>query len=68
MLPILRYEAGRKCDSGSIRKVMVYFTPQGERSREPLRKLKEAVAKAMPEQIIKYHAELKVHNEAKYAK
>lgn len=46
----------------------LYLLKQGERSREPLRKLKEAVAKAMPEQIIKYHAELKVHNEAKYAK
>ncbi|KAG9469436.1 hypothetical protein GDO78_020488 [Eleutherodactylus coqui] len=46
----------------------LYLHKQGDRLREPLQKLKEAVAKAMPEQIIKYHVELKVHNEAKYAK
>ncbi|XP_069840399.1 ubinuclein-1 [Dendropsophus ebraccatus] len=46
----------------------LYLHKQSERLREPLRKLKEAVAKAMPEQIIKYHAELKVYNQAKYAR
>ncbi|XP_075686814.1 ubinuclein-1 isoform X2 [Rhinoderma darwinii] len=46
----------------------LYLHKQGGRFREPLRKLREAVAKAMPEQIFKYHAELKVHNQAKYAK
>ncbi|KAG8545408.1 hypothetical protein GDO81_020938 [Engystomops pustulosus] len=46
----------------------LYLQKKGERLREPLRKLKEAVAKAMPEQITVYHAELKVYNEAKYAK
>ncbi|KAM3917245.1 ubinuclein-1 [Leptodactylus fuscus] len=46
----------------------LYLQKKGERLREPLRKLKEAVTKAIPEQIIKYHAELKVYNEAKYAK
>ncbi|XP_044158466.1 ubinuclein-1 isoform X2 [Bufo gargarizans] len=46
----------------------LYLQKKGERLREPLRKLKEAVAKAIPEQIVKYHAELKVHNEARYAK
>ncbi|XP_031748699.1 ubinuclein-1 isoform X3 [Xenopus tropicalis] len=40
----------------------------GGRLREPLRKLKEAVARAMPEQISKYHEECKVYNQAKYAK
>ncbi|CAH2307884.1 Hypothetical predicted protein [Pelobates cultripes] len=46
----------------------LHLHKQGGRLREPLRKLKEAVAKAMPEQINKYHEECKVHNEAKYAK
>ncbi|XP_056393096.1 ubinuclein-1 [Hyla sarda] len=46
----------------------LYLVKQGEQLREPLRKLKEAVGKAMPEQIVKYHAELKVYNQAKYAK
>ncbi|XP_075035248.1 ubinuclein-1 isoform X2 [Mixophyes fleayi] len=41
---------------------------QGGRLQEPLQKLKEAVAKAMPEQINKYHEECKVYNKAKYAK
>ncbi|XP_053550196.1 ubinuclein-1 [Bombina bombina] len=36
--------------------------------REPLSKLKEAVARAIPEQINKYHEECKVHNQAKYAR
>ncbi|KAG8433400.1 hypothetical protein GDO86_017615 [Hymenochirus boettgeri] len=40
----------------------------GSHFREPLRKLKEAVSRAMPEQISKYHEECKVHNEAKYSK
>ncbi|KAG8428898.1 hypothetical protein GDO86_018960, partial [Hymenochirus boettgeri] len=40
----------------------------GSHFREPLRKLKDAVARAMPEQISKYHEECKVHNEAKYSK
>ncbi|XP_063286818.1 ubinuclein-1 isoform X1 [Pelobates fuscus] len=46
----------------------LHLHKQGGRLGEPLRKLKEAVAKAMPEQINKYHEECKVHNEAKYAK
>ncbi|KAM4631850.1 ubinuclein-1 [Discoglossus pictus] len=46
----------------------LYMHKQSGRLREPLRKLKEAVARAMPEQINKYHEECKVHNQAKYAK
>uniref|UniRef100_A0A8C5QPT9 Ubinuclein 1 n=1 Tax=Leptobrachium leishanense TaxID=445787 RepID=A0A8C5QPT9_9ANUR len=46
----------------------LHLHKQGGRLPEPLQKMKEAVAKAMPEQINKYHIELKVHNEAKYAK
>ncbi|XP_072273082.1 ubinuclein-1 [Pyxicephalus adspersus] len=38
---------------------------QGGRLQEPLRKLKEAVLKAMPEQINKYNKELKIYSEAK---
>ncbi|XP_040212332.1 ubinuclein-1 isoform X3 [Rana temporaria] len=41
---------------------------QGGRLQEPLRKLKEAVLKAMPEHISKYNKEFKIYNEAKYAK
>ncbi|XP_077305577.1 ubinuclein-1 isoform X2 [Lithobates pipiens] len=41
---------------------------QGGRLQEPLRKLKEAVLQAMPEQISKYNKEFKIYNEAKYAK
>ncbi|XP_041433000.1 ubinuclein-1 isoform X2 [Xenopus laevis] len=46
----------------------LYLQKQGGRLREPLRKLKEAVARTMPEQITKYHEECKVYNQAKYAK
>ncbi|XP_077130366.1 ubinuclein-1 isoform X2 [Ranitomeya variabilis] len=46
----------------------LYTHKQSERLREPLRKLKEAVAKLMPELVCKYHAELKEYNQAKYAK
>ncbi|XP_075422282.1 ubinuclein-1 isoform X3 [Ascaphus truei] len=46
----------------------LHLHKQGGRLREPLRKLKEAVARAMPEQISKYHEECQVHNQAKYAK
>ncbi|KAM4024165.1 ubinuclein-1 isoform 2-T3 [Anomaloglossus baeobatrachus] len=46
----------------------LYMHKQSERLREPLRKLKEAVAKSMPEQVCKYHAELKEYNQVKYAK
>ncbi|KAM4697704.1 ubinuclein-1 [Rhinophrynus dorsalis] len=46
----------------------LYLHKQGGRLREPLRKLKEAVMRAMPEQINKYNEECKVHNQAKYTK
>ncbi|XP_073504660.1 ubinuclein-1 isoform X2 [Phyllobates terribilis] len=46
----------------------LYMHKQSERLREPLRKLKEAVGKSMPEMVCKYHAELKEYNQAKYAK
>ncbi|XP_073414673.1 ubinuclein-1 isoform X2 [Dendrobates tinctorius] len=46
----------------------LYMHKQNERLREPLRKLKEAVVKSMPELVCKYHAELKEYNQAKYAK
>ncbi|CAJ0954738.1 unnamed protein product [Ranitomeya imitator] len=46
----------------------LYTHKQSERLQEPLRKLKEAVAKSMPELVCKYHAELKEYNQAKYAK
>ncbi|KAM8961665.1 ubinuclein-1 [Pelodytes ibericus] len=46
----------------------LHLHKQGGRLREPLRKLKEAVAKTMPEQVNKYHEECKIHNQAKYAK
>ncbi|KAM9305432.1 ubinuclein-1 [Gastrophryne carolinensis] len=41
---------------------------QGGRLREPLRKLKDSIAKEMPEQMRKYNEEFKVYNEAKHAK
>ncbi|XP_063791102.1 ubinuclein-1 isoform X2 [Pseudophryne corroboree] len=43
----------------------LYLQKQGGRLQEPLQKLREAVAKAMPEQVNKYHEECKVHNRAK---
>ncbi|CAI9624129.1 unnamed protein product [Staurois parvus] len=46
----------------------LYLHKQGGRLQEPLRKLKEAVLRAMPEQINKYNKEFKIYNEAKYAK
>ncbi|KAM5152390.1 ubinuclein-1 isoform 2-T2 [Mantella aurantiaca] len=46
----------------------LYLHKQGGRLQEPLRKLKEAVLQAMPEQINKYNKEFKIYNEAKYAK
>ncbi|XP_068099581.1 ubinuclein-1 isoform X2 [Hyperolius riggenbachi] len=46
----------------------LYLHKQGGRLREPLWKLKDAIAKVMPEQISKYNEEFKQHNEAKYAK
>ncbi|XP_053326462.1 ubinuclein-1 isoform X2 [Spea bombifrons] len=46
----------------------LYLHRQGSPLWEPLKKLKDAIAKAMPEQINKYHEECKVHNQSKYAK
>lgn len=41
---------------------------QGGRLKEPLQKLKEAIGKAMPEQMAKYQDECQVHTQAKFAK
>ncbi|XP_018414075.1 PREDICTED: ubinuclein-1, partial [Nanorana parkeri] len=46
----------------------LYLHKQGGRLQEPLRKLKDAVLQAMPEQINKYNKDFKIYNEAKYAK
>ncbi|XP_054067993.1 ubinuclein-1 isoform X4 [Rissa tridactyla] len=46
----------------------LYLYEQGGRLKEPLQKLKEAIGKAMPEQMAKYQDECQVHTQAKFAK
>lgn len=41
---------------------------QGGRLKEPLQKLKEAIGRAMPEQVAKYQEECQAHTQAKFAK
>lgn len=41
---------------------------QGGRLKEPLQKLKEAIGRAMPEQMAKYQDECQAHTQAKVAK
>ncbi|XP_030906166.2 ubinuclein-1 isoform X7 [Melopsittacus undulatus] len=46
----------------------LYLYEQGGRLKEPLQKLKEAIGRAMPEQMAKYQEECQAHNQAKFAK
>uniref|UniRef100_A0A8D0C6I1 Ubinuclein 1 n=1 Tax=Salvator merianae TaxID=96440 RepID=A0A8D0C6I1_SALMN len=46
----------------------LYICEQGGRLKEPLQKLKEAIGRAMPEQMIKYQEECQAHTQAKFAK
>ncbi|XP_054247175.1 ubinuclein-1 isoform X2 [Indicator indicator] len=46
----------------------LYLYEQGGRLKEPLQKLKEAIGRAMPEQMTKYQEECQVHTQAKFAK
>ncbi|XP_032560047.1 ubinuclein-1 isoform X5 [Chiroxiphia lanceolata] len=46
----------------------LYLYEQGGRLREPLQKLKEAIGRAMPEQVAKYQEECQAHTQAKFAK
>ncbi|XP_075755342.1 ubinuclein-1 isoform X1 [Pelodiscus sinensis] len=46
----------------------LYLYEQGGRLKEPLQKLKEAIGRAMPEQMIKYQEECQAHTQAKFAK
>lgn len=48
------------------RKLHLY--EQGGRMKEPLQKLKEAIGRAMPEQMAKYQDECQAHTQAKVAK
>ncbi|XP_051692100.2 ubinuclein-1 isoform X1 [Oryctolagus cuniculus] len=48
------------------RKLHLY--EQGGRLKEPLQKLKEAISRAMPEQMAKYQDECQAHTQAKVAK
>ncbi|KAM5228137.1 ubinuclein-1 isoform 2-T2 [Ctenodactylus gundi] len=48
------------------RKLHLY--EQGGRLKEPLQKLKEAISRAMPEQVAKYQDECQAHTQAKVAK
>ncbi|XP_047289996.1 ubinuclein-1 isoform X6 [Homo sapiens] len=48
------------------RKLHLY--EQGGRLKEPLQKLKEAIGRAMPEQMAKYQDECQAHTQAKVAK
>ncbi|KAG8145476.1 hypothetical protein E2320_012007 [Naja naja] len=46
----------------------LYVYEQGGRLKEPLQKLKEAIGRAMPEQMAKYQEECQAHTQAKFAK
>ncbi|XP_042293619.1 ubinuclein-1 [Sceloporus undulatus] len=46
----------------------LYLCEQGGRLKEPLQKLKEAIGRAMPEQMAKYQDEFHAHTQAKFAK
>ncbi|XP_075384144.1 ubinuclein-1 [Tenrec ecaudatus] len=46
----------------------LHLHEQGGRLREPLQKLKEAIGRAMPEQMSKYQDECQAHTQAKVAK
>ncbi|KAM9125647.1 ubinuclein-1 isoform 4-T5 [Pangshura tecta] len=46
----------------------LYLYEQGGRLKEPLQKLKEAIGRAMPEQMAKYQEECQAHTQAKFAK
>ncbi|KAM9209721.1 ubinuclein-1 isoform 3-T3 [Dugong dugon] len=46
----------------------LHFSEQGGRLKEPLQKLKEAIGRAMPEQMSKYQDECQAHTQAKVAK
>ncbi|XP_042654604.1 ubinuclein-1 isoform X7 [Tyto alba] len=46
----------------------LYLYEQGGRLKEPLQKLKEAIGRAMPEQMAKYQEEFQAHTQAKFAK
>ncbi|KAM9016002.1 ubinuclein-1-like isoform 8-T9 [Ara ararauna] len=46
----------------------LYLYEQGGRLKEPLQKLKEAIGRAMPEQMAKYQEECLAHTQAKFAK
>uniref|UniRef100_A0A6J0UY54 Ubinuclein-1 isoform X1 n=1 Tax=Pogona vitticeps TaxID=103695 RepID=A0A6J0UY54_9SAUR len=46
----------------------LYLCEQGGRLKEPLHKLKEAIGRAMPEQMVKYQEECQAHTQAKFAK
>ncbi|XP_055565602.1 ubinuclein-1 isoform X4 [Falco biarmicus] len=46
----------------------LYLYEQGGRLKEPLQKLKEAIGRAMPEQMAKYQEECQAHTQARFAK
>ncbi|XP_068764555.1 ubinuclein-1 isoform X7 [Struthio camelus] len=46
----------------------LYLYEQGGRLKEPLQKLKDAIGRAMPEQMAKYQEECQAHTQAKFAK
>lgn len=46
----------------------LHLCEQGGRLKEPLQKLKEAIGRAMPEQMAKYQGECQAHTQAKAAK
>ncbi|XP_051487859.1 ubinuclein-1 isoform X2 [Apus apus] len=58
---------GRK-DTLAKRARKLHLHEQGGRLKEPLQKLKEAIGRAMPEQMAKYQEECQAHTQAKFAK
>nr|XP_008115005.1 PREDICTED: ubinuclein-1 isoform X1 [Anolis carolinensis] len=46
----------------------LYLCDQGGRLKEPLQKLKEAIGRAMPEQMTKFQEECQAHTQARFAK
>ncbi|XP_060642557.2 ubinuclein-1 isoform X1 [Anolis sagrei] len=46
----------------------LYLCDQGGRLKEPLQKLKEAIGRAMPEQMTKFQEDCQAHSQARFAK
>ena len=59
---------GVSAGTGRVEPESALWLLQGGRLKEPLQKLKEAIGRAMPEQLAKYQEEFQAHTQAKFAK